>query len=127
MRTQSKKYAGKISKTYRAEWYFFNYPSMTNEEVAIRLSEEISKTSKNTVEVYRTNWTKKLNNYINKHPEVTSEVKQIITSEDFKNSLLFAHVKISEELSKRTNSFEDDRVERLFKTTNKFAGVDNVE
>ncbi len=113
-RTQSKKYAGKMSKTFIAREYFTKYPEKTNEEIAIILSNDISKTSKEQVEVMRSRWKSDLKKAISSHPELSKQVRKTITSDDFKNSFLGACTTISDQVEKRAAKYSNKETIDLF-------------
>ena len=88
--TQSKKYGGKISKTYIAEAYFSKNPDISNEEIAKIISDDISSTSINQVAMMRSRFKNKMAELIANHPIISSSVKKIINSEDLKHSTIGA-------------------------------------
>ena len=88
--TQSKKYGGKISKTYIAELYFSKNHDMTNEEIAKIISDDISPTSINQVAMMRSRFKNKMAELIANHPSISNSVKKIINSEDLKHSTILA-------------------------------------
>ncbi|MFL1780832.1 hypothetical protein ABSA28_00535 [Candidatus Hepatincolaceae symbiont of Richtersius coronifer] len=113
-RVQSKKYGKRTSKTFVAELYFTSYPDKTNEEIANILSEDVSKTSLNQVEVMRSRWKNKLQRLITKHPELNRQVRKIITSADFQQSFLGACVAVSGQVEERQTKFSNKEVIDLF-------------
>ena len=107
--TQSKKYGGKISKTYIAELYFSKNHDMTNEEIAKIISDDISPTSINQVAMMRSRFKNKMAELIANHPSISNSVKKIINSEccnNKKNALIMGYTTyINLPIKKIKNSF----------------------
>ncbi len=115
--TQSKKYGGKISKTYIAELYFSKNPELTNEEIAKVLSDDISTTSINHVAMMRSRFKNKMAELIANHPTISNIVKKIISSEDLKHSTIGALHSINNQVILRENKCSNKEVVDLFSIT----------